>query len=91
MRIFILDVKGVFVVFEVEQLREKVYVLLEEYCKMYYFDELGRFVKLLFRLLAFRSIGFKCLEYLFFFKLIGDIFIDIFFLEMLESLFLSSI
>lgn len=70
---------------EVEQLREKVYASLEEYCKMHYPDEPGRFAKLLLRLPALRSIGLKCLEHLFFFKLIGDTPIDTFLLEMLES------
>lgn len=68
-----------------EQLREKVYASLEEYCKMHYPDEPGRFAKLLLRLPALRSIGLKCLEHLFFFKLIGDTPIDTFLLEMLES------
>lgn len=79
------DAKGVSAVSEVEQLREKVYASLEEYCKMHYPDEPGRFAKLLLRLPALRSIGLKCLEHLFFFKLIGDTPIDTFLLEMLES------
>lgn len=82
---FFLDAKGVSAVSEVEQLREKVYASLEEYCKMHYPDEPGRFAKLLLRLPALRSIGLKCLEHLFFFKLIGDTPIDTFLLEMLES------
>lgn len=52
---------------------------------MHYPDEPGRFAKLLLRLPALRSIGLKCLEHLFFFKLIGDTPIDTFLLEMLES------
>ncbi|RXN18478.1 retinoic acid receptor RXR-beta-B [Labeo rohita] len=44
-----------------------------------------RFAKLLLRLPALRSIGLKCLEHLFFFKLIGDTPIDTFLMEMLES------
>jgi len=44
-----------------------------------------RFGKLLLRLPALRSIGLKCLEHLFFFKLIGDTPIDTFLMEMLES------
>nr|XP_022322315.1 retinoic acid receptor RXR-like isoform X2 [Crassostrea virginica] len=79
------DAKGLSAVSEVEQLREKVYASLEEYCKMHYPDEPGRFAKLLLRLPALRSIGLKCLEHLFFFKLIGDTPIDTFLLEMLES------
>ncbi|XP_061466309.1 retinoic acid receptor RXR-gamma-like [Rhineura floridana] len=43
------------------------------------------FAKLLLRLPALRSIGLKCLEHLFFFKLIGDTPIDTFLMEMLET------
>lgn len=46
---------------------------------------LFRFAKLLLRLPALRSIGLKCLEHLFFFKLIGDTPIDTFLMEMLEA------
>lgn len=45
----------------------------------------SRFAKLLLRLPALRSIGLKCLEHLFFFKLIGDTPIDTFLMEMLET------
>uniref|UniRef100_T1IJQ4 Nuclear receptor subfamily 2 group B member 4 n=1 Tax=Strigamia maritima TaxID=126957 RepID=T1IJQ4_STRMM len=69
----------------IESLREKVYAALEEYCKQQYPDEPGRFAKLLLRLPSVRSIGLKCLEHLFFFKLIGDTPIDTFLTEMLES------
>lgn len=70
---------------QVEALREKVYAVLEEYCKQNYHDQPGRFAKLLLRLPALRSIGLKCLEHLFFFKLIGDTPIDSFLLSLLES------
>ncbi|XP_064615940.1 retinoic acid receptor RXR-like isoform X2 [Liolophura sinensis] len=79
------DAKGLSAVQEVEGLREKVYASLEEYCKSQYPDEPGRFAKLLLRLPALRSIGLKCLEHLFFFKLIGDTPIDTFLMEMLET------
>ncbi|XP_005110811.1 retinoic acid receptor RXR isoform X2 [Aplysia californica] len=79
------DAKGLSAVQEVEQLREKVYASLEEYTKTRYPEEPGRFAKLLLRLPALRSIGLKCLEHLFFFKLIGDRPIDTFLLEMLEN------
>lgn len=82
---FFSDAKGLTATHEVEQLREKVYASLEEYCKTRYPDEPGRFAKLLLRLPALRSIGLKCLEHLFFFKLIGDTPIDTFLMEMLES------
>jgi retinoid X receptor alpha len=68
-----------------EQLREKVYAVLEEYCKSNYSEQPGRFAKLLLRLPALRSIGLKCLEHLFYFKLIGDTPIDNFLLSMLEN------
>ena len=69
---------------QVEALRDKVYAVLEEYCKLNYPDEPGRFAKLLLRLPALRSIGLKCLEHLFFFKLIGDTPIDQFLHSILE-------
>nr|BBC78046.1 retinoid X receptor [Corbicula sandai] len=75
------DASGLTSVLEVEHLREKVYASLEEYCKTRYPDEPGRFAKLLLRLPALRSIGLKCLEHLFFFKLIGDTPIDTFLME----------
>ncbi|KAG7280606.1 hypothetical protein CRUP_002068 [Coryphaenoides rupestris] len=55
------------------------------YCKQKYPEQPGRFAKLLLRLPALRSIGLKCLEHLFFFKLIGDTPIDTFLMEMLEA------
>ncbi|ETE68686.1 Retinoic acid receptor RXR-gamma, partial [Ophiophagus hannah] len=70
---------------EVELLREKVYATLEAYTKQKYPEQPGRFAKLLLRLPALRSIGLKCLEHLFFFKLIGDTPIDTFLMEMLET------
>uniref|UniRef100_A0A8C1HJD3 Retinoic acid receptor RXR n=3 Tax=Cyprinus carpio TaxID=7962 RepID=A0A8C1HJD3_CYPCA len=79
------DAKGLTSSSEVELLREKVYASLETYCKQKYPDQQGRFAKLLLRLPALRSIGLKCLEHLFFFKLIGDTPIDTFLMEMLES------
>ncbi|XP_028570074.1 retinoic acid receptor RXR-alpha isoform X3 [Podarcis muralis] len=79
------DSKGLSNPAEVEALREKVYASLEAYCKQKYPDQPGRFAKLLLRLPALRSIGLKCLEHLFFFKLIGDTPIDTFLMEMLEA------
>ncbi|XP_068566919.1 retinoic acid receptor RXR-beta-A isoform X1 [Cebidichthys violaceus] len=79
------DAKGLSNPSEVELLRERVYASLESYCKQKYPDQLGRFAKLLLRLPALRSIGLKCLEHLFFFKLIGDTPIDTFLMEMLEA------
>ncbi|XP_067141212.1 retinoic acid receptor RXR-alpha-B-like isoform X4 [Centruroides vittatus] len=79
------EVKGLKYVQQVENLREKVYAALEDYCKQNYPDQPGRFAKLLLRLPALRSIGLKCLEHLFFFKLIGDTPIDSFLMSMLEA------
>ncbi|XP_028823644.1 retinoic acid receptor RXR-gamma-A-like [Denticeps clupeoides] len=79
------DAKGLSNPPEVEALREKVYASLESYTKHKYPDQPGRFAKLLLRLPALRSIGLKCLEHLFFFKLIGDTPIDTFLMEMLET------
>lgn len=59
------DAKGLQAMAQVESLREKVYVTLEEYCRCQYPDEPGRFAKLLLRLPALRSIGLKCSSYLF--------------------------
>ncbi|CAB1334781.1 unnamed protein product [Coregonus sp. 'balchen'] len=72
------DAKGLSNTGEVELLREKVYASLEAYCKQKYPEQQGR-------LPALRSIGLKCLEHLFFFKLIGDTPIDTFLMEMLEA------
>ncbi|KAJ8372964.1 hypothetical protein AAFF_G00272450 [Aldrovandia affinis] len=79
------DSKGLSNPSEVEALRERVYASLEAYCKHKYCQQPGRFAKLLLRLPALRSIGLKCLEHLFFFKLIGDTPIDTFLMEMLEA------
>lgn len=79
------DVRGIKSVQEVEMLREKIYGVLEEYTRTTHPNEPGRFAKLLLRLPALRSIGLKCSEHLFFFKLIGDVPIDTFLMEMLES------
>ncbi|XP_023660452.1 retinoic acid receptor RXR-gamma-B isoform X2 [Paramormyrops kingsleyae] len=79
------DAKGLSNPAEVEGLREKVYASLESYTKQKYPEQPGRFAKLLLRLPALRSIGLKCLEHLFFFKLIGDTPIDTFLMEMLEA------
>nr|BAF85823.1 ultraspiracle [Liocheles australasiae] len=79
------EAKGLKSVTHVENLRERVYSALEDYCRQNYFDQPGRFAKLLLRLPALRSIGLKCLEHLFFFKLIGDTPIDNFLMSMLEA------
>lgn len=77
------DAKGLTCCNDVEILREKVYAALEEYTRTNYPEEPGRFAKLLLRLPALRSIGLKCLEYLFLFKLIGDTPLDNYLMKML--------
>jgi len=56
----------------VEAIRDKVYSTLEDYVRQKYPSETGRLAKLLLRLPALRSIGLKCLEHLFFYRLISD-------------------
>ncbi|CAG5124276.1 unnamed protein product, partial [Candidula unifasciata] len=77
--------KGLTAVHEVDVLREKVSASLEEYTKEKYPLDICRLPKLLLRLPALRSIGLKCLEHLFFFKLIGTRPIDSYLLEVLEN------
>merc|ERR1712004_933287 len=56
----------------VETLREKVYATLEEHCRIRHEKDPSRFAKLLLRLPALRSIGLKCAEHHFFFKLVTE-------------------
>lgn len=79
------DVRGLKSTQEVEMLREKVYAALEEYTRTTHPDEPGRFAKLLLRLPALRSIGLKCLEHLFFFRLIGDGTVETYLIKMLDN------
>lgn len=84
------EVRGLKSVGEVEALREKVYASLEEYTRAGHPEESGRFAKLLLRLPSLRSIGLKCIEYLFFYRVLGDMPIDTFLVQMLESSDLSN-
>ncbi|XP_078047361.1 retinoid X receptor ultraspiracle isoform X4 [Augochlora pura] len=77
------EVRGLKSIQEVSKLREKIYATLEGYCRMAWPEDPGRFAKLLLRLPAIRSIGLKCLEHLFFFRI--HVPIDEFLVEMLES------
>jgi len=70
---------------QVESLRDKVYSTLEDYTRTTYPNEAGRFAKLLLRLPALRSIGLKCLEHLFFYRLISDTPIDNYLMDMLGT------
>lgn len=63
------EAKGLKNIEKVEQIRESVYVSLENYTKNTYPEQCGRFAKLLLRLPALRSVALKCVEHLFFYKL----------------------
>ncbi|XP_011504268.1 PREDICTED: retinoic acid receptor RXR-alpha-B isoform X2 [Ceratosolen solmsi marchali] len=79
------EVRGLKAPQEVDLLREKVYAALDEYTRLHCPDEPGRFAKLLLRLPALRSIGLKCAEHLFFFRLLGDAPLDDLLTDMLEA------
>nr|1G2N_A Chain A, ULTRASPIRACLE PROTEIN [Heliothis virescens]4UMM_F Chain F, GENE REGULATION PROTEIN [Heliothis virescens] len=66
------DVKGLKNRQEVEVLREKMFLCLDEYCRRSRSSEEGRFAALLLRLPALRSISLKSFEHLFFFHLVAD-------------------
>ncbi|XP_023335012.1 retinoic acid receptor RXR [Eurytemora carolleeae] len=66
------DAKGLTEIGKVEQIRERAYATLEEYTRNMSPNDNGRFAKLLLRLPALRSIGLRCDEHLFFFKMISD-------------------
>ncbi|CAG0883442.1 unnamed protein product [Cyprideis torosa] len=83
--LFCPEAKGLRNMEQVEALRDKVFAIMEDYCRMHHPEEVGRFAKLLLRLPSLRSIGLKCLEHLFFFRMIGDTPIDTFLMDMLES------
>ncbi|XP_065335299.1 retinoic acid receptor RXR-alpha-B [Cloeon dipterum] len=78
------DIRGLKSQPQVEMLREKVYATLEEYTRHTHPEENGRFAKLLLRLPSLRSIGLKCLDHLFFFRLVGDCPIDSYISELVE-------
>nr|AGT02381.1 ultraspiracle protein isoform 2 [Omphisa fuscidentalis] len=66
------DVKGLKNRQEVEALREKMFLCLDEYCRRSRGTDEGRFASLLLRLPALRSISLKSFEHLFFFHLVAD-------------------
>jgi retinoid X receptor alpha len=66
------DSKGLTEIGKVESIRERVYACLEEYVRANMPENTGRFAKLLLRLPALRSIGLRCDEHLFFFKIISE-------------------
>lgn len=81
----IADIRGLKCRNEIDMLREKVYSCLDDHCKAEHPGDEGRFAQLLLRLPALRSISLKCLDHLFFFRLIGDKALDTFVSEMLDT------
>lgn len=79
------DLRGLIQKQDIDALREKVYACLEDYCRRNHASEDGRFAQLLLRLPALRSISLKCLDHLFFFRLIGDKPIEAFISDMLDE------
>ena len=70
----------------VDAIREKIFTALEEYSRLRSPDDGGRFAKLLLRLPTLRSIGLKCMDQSFFFRLqLTDGPIDDYLTDLLES------
>eukprot|EP00794_Sanderia_malayensis_P015978 gene15978-17588_t len=78
------DAKGLKAVQQVENYRELYSATLEDYMKKNKPVQPDRFTKIILRVPALKSIGLQALEHLYFFKLIGDVPIDTFLLDMLE-------
>ncbi|XP_061504197.1 protein ultraspiracle homolog isoform X2 [Anopheles gambiae] len=79
------DIRGLKCRKEIDQMREKIYACLDEYCKTQHPSEDGRFAQLLLRLPALRSISLKCIDHLNFLRLLGDKQLDNFIIEMLDT------
>ncbi|XP_030564804.1 protein ultraspiracle [Drosophila novamexicana] len=79
------DIRGIKNRADIELCREKVYACLDEHCRLEHPGDDGRFAQLLLRLPALRSISLKCLDHLFFFRIISDRPLDELFIEQLES------
>ena len=58
---------------------------MRDYCTKTFPDQPDRIGKLLLRLAPLKNVCLQVLEHLFFFKLIGDLPIDTFLLEMLDK------
>ena len=69
---------------QVEAIRQRYIATLCQYVKTRYKDDTNRLGKLLLRLPPLKAIALQVLEHLFFFKLIGDVPIDTFLMEMLD-------
>lgn len=70
---------------KVESIRERYIATLCTYVQKTYPNDEQRLGNLLLRLGPLKSIALQVLEHLFFFKILGDIPIDTFLLEMLDS------
>ncbi|XP_030378627.1 protein ultraspiracle isoform X2 [Scaptodrosophila lebanonensis] len=79
------DIRGITNRADIEQCREKVYACLDEHCRLEHPGDDGRFAQLLLRLPALRSISLKCLDHLFFFRIISERPLEELFIEQLES------
>lgn len=82
--LFAPDTKELGEVDQVETIRERYIATLCQYVKKTYPDDPNRLAHLLLRLPPLKAIALQVLEHLFFFKLIGDVPIDTFLLEMLD-------
>lgn len=79
------DIRGLKVPSEVDIIREKIYGCLDEHCRTEHPGDEGRFAQLLLRLPALRSISLKCLDHLFFYRLIGEKQLETFLYEMFDT------
>nr|AAC80008.1 retinoic acid X receptor [Tripedalia cystophora] len=78
------DAKGLTAIDQVENYRELYTSTLEDHVKRKHPEQPDRFTKVILRIPALKSIGLQALEHLYFFKLIGDVPMDTFLLDMLE-------
>lgn len=79
------DIRGLKSKSDVDMCREKVYACLDDHCRTEHAADEGRFAQLLLRLPALRSISLKCLDHLFFFRIIGEKQLETFVGEMLDT------
>lgn len=79
------DIRGLKCRQDIDVCREKIYACLDEHCRIEHPGDDGRFAQLLLRLPALRSISLKCLDHLFFFRLIGEKQLENFIVEMLDT------
>ncbi|XP_037943772.1 protein ultraspiracle [Teleopsis dalmanni] len=66
------DIRGLKNRADVEVVREKIYACLDEHCRSEHPGDDSRFAQLLLRLPALRSISLKCLDHLFFFRIMNE-------------------